>query len=104
MPQQGGKGNPASHRMGNLKRKERRAKSWARGERRKQERRKANEARMQANLDALAELGGERRQYERVVERAVFNTRTNSMEYKTLKRMKKESPGTALARTRRERG
>lgn len=38
------KGNPASHRMGNLRLKSRRAESWSRGERRKEARRKFFEA------------------------------------------------------------
>ncbi len=93
MPQNSGaKGNPASKRMMNAKRKERRAKSWARGERRKNERRRDNEARAKANLDALADLGGHRQMYERVIER----------DGKVTSRMKMESPGSALARTRRE--
>jgi hypothetical protein len=92
MPNIGAKGNPASKRMSNKRRAERRQKSWARGERRKVQRRKDNEAREKANADALAELGGSRQMYERVVTR----------DGKVLKRMKRESPGTALARTRRE--
>lgn len=92
MPTQGNKGNPASKRMGNLKRKDRRARSWARGERRKAERRKNNEARMRANEEALAELGGTRQMYERVTER----------DGKLIHRMKRESPGSALYRVRRE--
>ncbi len=90
--QNGGKGNPASHRMSNPKLKERRAKSWARGERRKVERNKRNEERMKRNQAELAELGGQRRLYERVVIR----------DGKTITRMKMESPGTALARVKRE--
>lgn len=38
------KGNPASHRMGNVRLKSRRAESWARGEKRKDANRKKNEA------------------------------------------------------------
>lgn len=37
------KGNPASHRMGNAKRKERRARCWERGQKRKKARREAEE-------------------------------------------------------------
>jgi hypothetical protein len=43
------KGNPASHRMGNDKLKARRARSWARGQVRKAENRKANEQRAADN-------------------------------------------------------
>lgn len=56
MPGSGaGKGNPASKRMMNPRRKERRAASWARGERRKDARRKANEAQRAANVAWLQE-------------------------------------------------
>jgi hypothetical protein len=89
--QHGAKGNPAGKRMVNAKRKERRQKSWARGEKRKAERRAANDARAKANEAALAELGGTREMYERVTIR----------DGKTITRMKRESPGSALYRVRR---
>ena len=47
--QQGGKGNPASHRMGNDRVKVRRALSWKRGEERKEARRKAQAEREAVN-------------------------------------------------------
>lgn len=50
MPQQKGtKGNPASHRMSNKALKERRARSWAQGEKRKEQRRLAQKEREYAN-------------------------------------------------------
>lgn len=89
--QNGLKGNPASKRMGNKRRQERRQRSWARAQKRKEQRRRNNEARMKANLEMLAELGGERQMYERVTQR----------DGKVISRTKRESPGSALARTRR---
>lgn len=50
----GGKGNPASHRIGNPRRKERRVASWLRSEKRHDKNRKENEAAHAANL---AEVG-----------------------------------------------
>lgn len=44
------KGNPAHHRMGNARRKARRAECWVRGERRKEARRNAQNARAEANV------------------------------------------------------
>lgn len=52
---QSSKGNPATKRMGNPRRKARRAECWARGEARKQRRREENEARHQANLARRAQ-------------------------------------------------
>lgn len=49
------KGNPATHRMGNANLKARRARSWARGEARKQANRKANEQRAADNRKLRAE-------------------------------------------------
>ena len=90
----GSKGNPASHRMMNPRLKEKRAKSWKRGEARKVRNREANDARAAANLAALKALGGSQQTYERVTERGG----------KMLTRTKVESPGTALARVKREQG
>ncbi len=45
------KGNPASKRMGNERRKQRRAKSWTRGQQRKDARRKAQQEREAANRE-----------------------------------------------------
>lgn len=53
MAQQGGKGNPASHRMGNPKRKAARAASWARGEKRKDARRKEADRRQAHNAELV---------------------------------------------------
>lgn len=44
------KGNPASKRIGNLNRKATRARSWARGEKRKDARRNAQLARAEVNV------------------------------------------------------
>lgn len=52
-----GKGNPASKRMMNTRRKENRAKSWARGERRKAERVKVQDARHADNVQWLNAQG-----------------------------------------------
>lgn len=95
------KGNGAGKRMQNVKLKEKRQRSWVRGEARKKANEKANVAREQANVDALAELGGTRQTYERVTERRVTNNK-GVVELKTIVRTKLESPGTALARTKRE--
>jgi hypothetical protein len=46
-----GKGNPASHRMSNAAYKDRRARSWIRGQRRRAERREQQEARHAANQE-----------------------------------------------------
>lgn len=46
---QGTKGNPASKRMGNVKLKERRNRSWKRGQDKKAEHRTANEIRFNKN-------------------------------------------------------
>lgn len=73
MPNQGGKGNPASHRMSNPKRKSRREASWARSQARKAKNRAENEARAKANA--------ERRKaglpIEAVVRRREYNDRRN---------------------------
>lgn len=98
------KGNGASKRMMNQKLKDKRAASWARGQKRKELRRKANEARAAANLAALKELGGTQKNYTRVTERRVVNGKTGLVEVKTIERTKLESPGSALARTKREMG
>lgn len=45
------KGNPATHRMSNPKRKARREACWARGQKRKQERQKATEAAAKRNAE-----------------------------------------------------
>lgn len=87
------KGNGAAKRMMNPKLKEKRQRSWARGEARKKRNREANEARAAANLAALKSLGGVQRYYDRV---------TVDASGKTVTRSKLESPGTALARTKRE--
>lgn len=89
---QGGKGNPAGKRMMNAKLKEKRKRSWERGEKRKAARRAANEARAQANLAELKSLGGQQRTYEK----------TTISNGKLYTRTKLESPGSALARTKRE--
>jgi hypothetical protein len=47
---QGGKGNPASHRIGNARRKERRQQSWLRAQKRHEANRKANEAQHAENV------------------------------------------------------
>lgn len=96
------KGNGASKRMGNLNLKAKRQRSWNRGQSRKLRNEKANEERMKANAAALAELGGTRRTYERVTELRVVNRKTGLPEVRTQKRAKLESPGSALARTKRE--
>ena len=98
------KGNGAAKRMSNTKLKEKRARSWAKGQQRKKVRNAENEARAKANSAALAELGGTRQSYERVTERRVTNPKTGLVEIKTFKRVKQESPGTALARTKRQQG
>jgi hypothetical protein len=49
MPNQGGKGNPASHRMSNPKRKARRERSWARAQVKKAKNRAENEKRAADN-------------------------------------------------------
>lgn len=54
--QQGSKGNPAGKRMMNPKHAERRARSWARGEKRKQARVAAQEERRKANIAALGDV------------------------------------------------
>jgi hypothetical protein len=86
------KGNGASKRMSNTNLQAKRARSWVRGQAKKKRNEAANQARAAANLSALKELGGKQQPYERVVER----------DGKTLTRTKMESPGSALARTKRE--
>lgn len=49
-----GKGNPASHRMGNKELKARRERCWRNGEKRKDARRAANEAQCAANREMRA--------------------------------------------------
>lgn len=94
--QNGAKGNPATHRMGNPKRAERRQRAWKRAQARNERNRAKNDARMNANLEELKSLGGSQEMYERVtVDKATG---------KTLKRMKRESPGQALIRVRRAGG
>ncbi len=95
------KGNGAAIRMSNVKLKEKRQRSWARGEKRKLANKAKNDARETANKQALAELGGTQRNYERVTERRVLN-KQGVVELKLVTRTKLESPGTALARTKRE--
>src|SRR4249919_558784 len=56
MAQQGGKGNPASHRMSNASLKARRARSWARAQLKKARNRAENERRA-VNNRALREQG-----------------------------------------------
>lgn len=51
------KGNPASKRMSNAKLKARRAASWARGQRAKLDRKKAQKEREERNKKTLAEGG-----------------------------------------------
>lgn len=99
--QQGGKGNPASHRMGNTNLAAKRKRSWNRAQAKKKRNREANEQRMQANLAALKALGGVQRNYERVTERDVLDRKTGLLVTKTFTRTKLESPGSALARTKR---
>lgn len=53
--QQSAKGNPATKRMGNPKRKERRARSWAAGQKRKEARRAAEAAAAARNADLRSE-------------------------------------------------
>jgi hypothetical protein len=55
MAENSNKGNPASKRMTNPRRKERRARSWLRGQKRKAERVKAQEERAAANRERRAE-------------------------------------------------
>lgn len=52
--QSSGKGNPAHKRMSNAQRKNRRAASWARGEKRKEARRQAQKARERVNAATRA--------------------------------------------------
>lgn len=78
-----------------------RERSWARGQARKVRNEEANRERMKANTEELAALGGTRQSYERVVERRIVNSKTGVVEMKTYSRTKLESPGSALARTRR---
>lgn len=96
------KGNGASTRMANAKLKEKRQRSWTRGQARKVRNEKANEDRMKANMAELTALGGTRKTYERVTEQRVRNNKTGLIEVRTHIRTKLESPGSALARTRRE--
>lgn len=100
--QNGSKGNPATKRMSNPKLKEKRARSWARGEKRKLVHYAKNEARHAANLKALHELGGTQQTIEITKTRVISNPKTGQVEVKTRSRFKLESPGTALARVRRE--
>jgi len=73
----------------------------ARTKSRKDARRATNDAREAANVARLAELGGRRQNYERVTMRL---TRTpHGFERREHTRTKLESPGSALARTLRER-
>lgn len=51
--QSSNKGNPASHRMTNPNHKATRARSWARGEKRKEARRRAQDERHAANVERL---------------------------------------------------
>ena len=57
MPDRSAKGNPASKRMSNAVKKATRARSWARGQRRKADRVKAQEARAEKNR-AIRDDGG----------------------------------------------
>lgn len=98
----GAKGNPASKRMSNKRKIENRAKSWARGEAKKKRNREANEARAAANLATLREMGGVQQTYERVTERVYRDPKTGAESIKVRTRTKLESPGSALARVRRE--
>lgn len=50
-------GNPAGKRMSNMNLKAKRARSWARGQKKKEANRKAADAKMQANIALLVELG-----------------------------------------------
>lgn len=56
--QQKTKGNPAHHRMSNTNRKARRARCWARGEKRKEVRREAQARREAANKILWASILG----------------------------------------------
>lgn len=100
--QSGGKGNPASHRMSNTNLAAKRQRSWNRAQVKKKRNREANEQRMRDNLTQLASLGGKQQNYERVVERDVLDRKTGLLGTKTFTRTKLESPGTALARTKRD--
>jgi hypothetical protein len=84
---QGGKGNPATKRMSNPRRKERRAASWRRGELRKRAHTAANEDAHKRNLDELEALG-----IRREMRRKRFDT----------SRERLETPSEALRRYRRE--
>lgn len=96
------KGNGASTRMANAKLKEKRQRSWTRGQARKLRNEKANEDRMKTNEAELAALGGTRRTYERVTVQRRINPKTGLVEIREQVRTKLESPGSALARTKRE--
>jgi hypothetical protein len=102
--QNGSKGNPASKRMSNVKLKEKRQRSWARGEKRKLVHYAKNEARHAANQKALLELGGAQKVIEITKTVIVKNPKTGVIETKIKTRHKLEAPSTALARTRRELG
>lgn len=54
----GSKGNPAAKRMGNPNHKAVRGASWARGEKRKQKRREAQQARELANREFVKQAPG----------------------------------------------
>lgn len=91
MPGSGaGKGNPASKRMMNPRRKERRAQSWARGERRKDARREAQAEREANNREALPNG-------------FVFRTRAVLRADGSIRGYRHETPSEALRRIERER-
>lgn len=76
----------------------------ARTDQRKAKNRAANEARAEANMRRLTELGGTRAMYERVTVYTVWWPTPKIMrDVRERSRMKLESPGTAVARTLRER-
>lgn len=93
MADNGSKGNPAGKRMMNPKLKEKRARSWARGQKRKLARRQAEAALMKENMALLDSLGGTRMMRDRLLKsgrtvqklespsealRRVYRTRTES--------------------------
>jgi len=75
--------------MSNVKLKEKRQRSWLRGERRHKVNRERNEARRTANLEALKTLSG-------TIQMKTYVNRHGK------EVTKRESPSEALARTRRE--
>lgn len=93
------KGNPASKRMMNPRLKEKRAASWARGERRKKEHRAANELRAQNNIVRLGDL------YDRNATKTVVSLVrvmvNGKMDVREVERQVSLSPSKQLRRQRR---